>query len=65
MSVFKIIRDAVTYSELIGESVGPNVGLWIIEDENGEIIEGPFDTKRDAEEYLKSRENSRQFYAEK
>lgn len=50
---YKIVRD----------TIGPHVGQWIVEDENGRIIEGPFDTRRDAKEYLATRENWRQFYA--
>lgn len=48
MSDYKIVRD----------TIGPHVGQWIVEDANGGIVEGPFDTKRDAEEYLASREDS-------
>jgi hypothetical protein len=53
MSAYKIVRD----------TIGPHVGQWIVEDGDGRIVEGPFDTKRDAEAYLVSRENWRQFYA--
>lgn len=44
MGEYKIVRD----------TIGPHVGQWIVEDDDGRIIGGPFDTEREAEEYLAS-----------
>lgn len=46
--MYKIVRD----------TIGPHVGQWVVEDEDGRIVDGPFDTKRDAEEYLISRSST-------